>query len=244
MTEPAWSAVDEFFESHLLEGDPILEACLRSSEEADLPSIQVSPSQGKLLHLLAKAISARRILEVGTLGGYSATWLARALPADGRLVSLELQPKHADVARANLARAGLEKKVEIRVGPALESLPKLLAEGVGPFDLIFLDADKPNTRAYLDWALKLSRPGTLIVIDNVVRKGELANAASTDPNVRGMREVVEALATERRVDATGIQTVGMKGYDGFLLIRVEEAPEVPTGRSPASSRSPRPRRAA
>ncbi|HXQ79124.1 MAG TPA: O-methyltransferase [Thermoplasmata archaeon] len=222
MTTDPWTAVDDYFEGELLESDPVLEETLRSSDAAGLPDIQVSPTQGKLLHLLAKSVRARRILEIGTLGGYSSTWLARALPSGGKLVTLELSPKHAEVARANLARAGLSEKVEVRVGPALETLPKLLAEKTPPFDLVFVDADKPNTRAYFDWAIRLTRPGALIVVDNVVRKGELANAASDDANVRGMRELVEALRSDRRVSATGIQTVGRKGYDGFLLARVEE----------------------
>ena len=222
MTTDPWTAVDDYFEGELLESDPVLEETLRSSDAAGLPDIQVSPTQGKLLHLLAKSVRARRILEIGTLGGYSSTWLARALPSGGELVTLELSPKHAEVARANLARAGLSEKVEVRVGPALETLPKLLAEKTPPFDLVFVDADKPNTRAYFDWAIRLTRPGALIVVDNVVRKGELANAANDDANVRGMRELVEALRSDRRVSATGIQTVGRKGYDGFLLARVEE----------------------
>jgi len=244
MSEPPWAAVDEFLESHLLESDPILDACLRSSEAAQLPSIQVSPTQGKFLYLLTKLVGARRVLEVGTLGGYSATWLARALPEDGKLVTLELNPKHAEVARTNLARAGLADRVEIRLGPALELLPKLVEEGSGPFDFVFLDADKPNTRAYFDWALKLTRPGSLIVVDNVVRKGELANAASADANVRGMRELVTALATEHRVSATGIQTVGVKGYDGFLLARVEGRGSSPTASGRTAAPGTRPKRAA
>jgi len=220
MTAETWTAVDDFFERQLISTDPVLEETLRSSAAAGLPSIQVSPTQGKLLHLLAQASGARRILEIGTLGGYSTTWLARALPADGRLLSLELDPRHAEVARANLARAGLVGKVEVRVGPALESLSRLVAENGTPFDLVFIDADKPNTRAYFDRALQLTRPGALLVVDNVVRKGELANPSSDDPNVRGMREFVESLRAERRVRATGIQTVGRKGYDGFVLARV------------------------
>ena len=220
MTAETWTAVDDFFEEQLLSTDPVLEETLRSSAASGLPSIQVSPTQGKLLHLLAQASGARRILEIGTLGGYSTTWLARALPADGRLLSLELDPRHAEVARANLARAGLAGKVEVRVGPALESLSRLVAENGTPFDLVFIDADKPNTRAYFDRALQLTRPGALLVVDNVVRKGELANPSSDDPNVRGMREFVESLRAERRVRATGIQTVGRKGYDGFVLARV------------------------
>ena len=243
MTTDPWTAVDDYFEEKLLPADAVLGEALRSSAAAGLPSIQVSPSQGKFLHLLAKAQGARSVLEVGTLGGYSTIWLARALPADGRLVTLEVDPAHAAVARANIARAGLEEKVEIRLGPALETLPKLLAEKQGPFDLFFLDADKPNTRAYFDWALKLSRPGSLIVVDNVVRKGELANASSDDPNVRGMRGFLEALASEGRVSATGLQTVGRKGYDGFVLARVlgERDRERPSGRGGPWAIESRPR---
>ncbi|MGA8711288.1 MAG: O-methyltransferase [Thermoplasmata archaeon] len=224
MTIDTWTAVDAYFEEKLLPADPVLEEVLRSTAAAGLPSIQVSPTQGKLLHLLARSQGARRILEIGTLGGYSSIWLARALPADGRLVTLELDPAHAQVARANFARAGLGEKIELRLGPALESLPKLFEEKRGPFDLSFIDADKPNTRAYFEWSLKLSRPGALIVVDNVVRKGELANASSVDANVRGMRNLLDALTAERRVSATGIQTVGSKGYDGFVLARVLEEP--------------------
>jgi len=222
LTDDSWAAVDAYFEEKLFPADPVLEGALRSSAAAGLPSIQVSPSQGRLLYLLAKAIGARRILEIGTLGGYSTIWLARALPADGRLVTLEVNPAHAEVARANFARAGVGGKVELRLGAALETLPKLRSEALGPFDFSFIDADKPNTRSYFDWALALSRPGSLIIVDNVVRKGELANALSSDPNVRGMREFLEALASEERVSATGIQTVGKKGYDGFVLARVRE----------------------
>ncbi|HKN06238.1 MAG TPA: O-methyltransferase [Thermoplasmata archaeon] len=225
MTDDPWTAVDTYFEEKLLLSDPVLEEALRASRAAGLPSIQVSPSQGKLLHLLAKAQGARTILELGTLAGYSTIWLGRALPKDGRLLTLEVDPKHAEVARANVARAGLESKVEVLLGPALETLPKLLSEHRDSFDFVFLDADKPNTRAYFDWAVRLSRPGSLIVVDNVVRKGELANTASDDPNVRGMRAFLEALASDRRVSATGIQTVGTKGYDGFVLARVLDAPE-------------------
>lgn len=225
MTADPWTAVDSYFEEKLLPADPLLEETLRASEAAGLPSIQVSPSQGKLLYLLAKAQGVRTILEVGTLAGYSTIWLGRALPRGGRLLTLEVNPKHAEVARANVARAGLGAQVEIRLGPAVETLPKLLSEHEGPFDFVFVDADKPNTRTYFDWAVRLSRPGTLIVVDNVVRKGELANASSDDPNVRGMRAFLEALASDSRVSATGIQTVGTKGYDGFVLARVVDGPE-------------------
>lgn len=221
MTEPTWEAIDAYFETKLLGYDPVLAECLRSSSAAGLPSIQVSPVQGRLLYLLARLSGARRILEVGTLGGYSTIWLARALPAVGELVSLEIDPKHAEVARANVARAGLTEKVEIRVGPALELLPRLEEEKRGPFDFVFLDADRPNLHAYLEWALRLGRSGSLLVVDNVVRRGEVADASSSDPSVRGVRSLIDALASERRVTATALQTVGKKGYDGFLLARFE-----------------------
>ncbi len=220
MTTDQWTVVDDYFEETLLAADPVLDEVLRSSAAAGLPNIQVSPTQGKLLYLLAKTQGARRVLEIGALGGYSTIWLARALPTDGRVVSLELEAKHAEVARANIARAGLQDRVEIRLGRALETLPKLLSEKRGPFDLFFLDADKANTLAYFEWSLKLSRPGSLIVVDNVVRRGELADASNPAPDVRGMREFLDALVSENRVSATGIQTVGRKGYDGFVLARV------------------------
>jgi predicted O-methyltransferase YrrM len=217
-----WSAVDSYITGLFLRPDPVLEAALASSAAAGLPTINVSPTQGKLLHLLARVQGARRILEIGTLGGYSTIWLARALPADGRLISLEVDSKHAEVARANLARAGLSSIVEIRLGPALDTLPKLVSEGRGPFDLIFIDADKPGYADYLKWSLKLARPGTLIIADNVVRKGAVADAASMDENVQGIRKFNEALAAEKRVTTTVIQTVGSKGYDGLALILVTD----------------------
>jgi len=225
--DPRWSEVDAFLESSLLPPDPVLSACLASSSDAGLPDIQVSPSQGMLLHLIARSHRARRILEVGTLGGYSGIQLARALPVGGRLITLELDPKHASVARANFARAGLDDRIEIREGPALRSLDALVAERPEPFDLFFIDADKPSTLAYFERCLRLARPGSVIVVDNVVRHGELANAQTTDPNVRGMREFVSALGRERRVRATGMQTVGSKGYDGFVLAEVVDAPSAP-----------------
>jgi len=224
MTADQWTLVDEYLEEKLVPADPVLAEVLRSSAAAGLPDIQVSPTQGKLLHLLAKTLGARRVLEIGTLGGYSTIWLARALPPDGKVVTLEFEPKHAEVARANLRRAGLQDRVELRLGTALETLPKLLAEKRGPFDLFFLDADKANTLAYFEWSLKLSRPGSLIVVDNVVRKGRLVEASSREPDVRGMRDFLDALVSDTRVSATGIQTVGRKGYDGFVLARVTEAP--------------------
>jgi predicted O-methyltransferase YrrM len=215
-----WTAVDEFLAKSLLTSDPALDAALEASAAAGLPPIQVSPCQGKLLHLLAQVHGARRILEIGTLGGYSTIWLARALPAGGRLLTLEVDPQHAQVASTNISRAHLSGVVDLRVGPALEILPRLAAEGHGPFDLIFIDADKPSTPEYFLWALKLSRPGSLIIVDNVIRKGSLIEADSADPAVQGMRRFIELLAAEPRVTATAIQTVGSKGYDGFAIALV------------------------
>jgi len=217
-----WADVDRYYESALTASDPALEAGLRASEAAGLPPIQVSPLQGKFLHLLARAVGARRILEVGTLGGYSTTWLARALPPDGRLVSLELEPKHAEVARSNLRRAGLSDRVEIRVGPASQGLAALAAERVPPFDLVFLDADKVGYPEYLDGSLRLSRAGTVIVADNVVRGGDVANGATVDPSSLGVRRMTERIAAERRLSATVLQTVGSKGYDGMTVALVVE----------------------
>jgi predicted O-methyltransferase YrrM len=220
MSQALWSAVDDYLTDQLVRPDPALTAALESSEAAGLPPINVTPNQGKLLQVLARALGARRILEIGTLGGYSTIWLARALPAGGRLVTLELEPKHAEVARANLARAGLDGVAQVRVGPALESLPGLAAEGLAPFDLIFIDADKPSNPDYFSWALRLSRPGSLIVVDNVVRAGAVADPASEDPAVRGVRRLNELLASEPRVSATAIQTVGDKGHDGLAFALV------------------------
>ncbi len=221
MAEDQWAAVDKYLAGLLVPADPALDAALADSAAHGLPAINVSPPQGKFLHLLARIRGARNILEVGTLGGYSAIWLGRALPPGGRLITLESEPKHAAVARANLDRAGLTGVVEIRLGPALETLPKLAAEGRGPFDLVFIDADKPSTADYFAWALKLSRPGTVIVVDNVTRKGGVIDPESTDATVLGMRRFLEALAAERRVTATAIQTVGGKGYDGFAIALVK-----------------------
>jgi predicted O-methyltransferase YrrM len=212
MTE-VWRSVDEYFTGQLLAPDPVLDAALEANALGGLPTIDVSPAQGKLLHLLARSVGARRILEVGTLGGYSTIWLARALPADGRLVTCELDPHHAEVARANLARAGLDPVVDVRVGPALDTLPTL----DGPFDLAFIDADKASNAEYFRHALRLSRPGSMIVVDNVVRGGRVVEADSDDPSIVGTRGVTEAIAAEPRVEATIVQTVGAKGYDGFLL---------------------------
>jgi predicted O-methyltransferase YrrM len=224
MTEAQWTAVDRYFADLLLPADPMLEAALAASDAAGLPPHNVSPSQGKLLMLLARLQGARRILEIGTLGGYSTIWLARALPAGGRLITLEADATHVEVARANIARAGLADLVELRLGLALETLPRLAAEGRAPFDLIFIDADKPNNPDYLAWTLRLARRGSLIIADNVVRNGAVIDAASDDPNVQGVRRFNARLAAEPRVSATAIQTVGSKGYDGFALALVTADP--------------------
>jgi predicted O-methyltransferase YrrM len=221
MNPEQWSAVDRYINDLLVPSDPALEAALAASAEAGLPPINVAPNQGKLLHLLARLQGARAILEIGTLGGYSTIWLARALPADGRLVTLEAEPRHAEVARANFRRAGLDRLIDLRVGRALDTLPRLAAEGGGPFDLIFIDADKASTADYFSWALKLSRRGSVIIVDNVVRKGAVADAASSDASVQGIRRFNERLAAEPRVSATALQTVGSKGYDGFALALVD-----------------------
>jgi len=220
MTQEVWTAVDDYLGGLLAPADPALEHALRTSAEASLPPINVSATQGKLLQILARSIGARNILEIGTLGAYSTIWMARALPEDGRLITCEYSPKHAEVARANIARAGLSHLVEIRVGPALETLPLLAAEKRGPFDFIFVDADKKNNPGYFEWALKLSRPGSVILVDNVVRDGAIADLKNTDPDLEGTRRMHEMIAAEARVTATAIQTVGAKGYDGFTLIRV------------------------
>lgn len=216
-----WAVVDDYLTDLFVPADASLNQALRVSQAAGLPSIQVSPLQGKLLHLLAKSIAARRILEIGTLGGYSTIWLARALPPEGVLITLELDPKHAAVARENLAGAGVSERVEIHLGQALDSLARLVEENQPSFDLIFIDADKPNYPAYFDWSLKLSHPGTLIVADNIIRKGRIIEAQSEDANVQGMRRFLERVAAEPRVTVTALQTVGSKGYDGFALILVE-----------------------
>ncbi len=235
-----WSAVEQYYDHLFRFTDPGLEAALASSRAAGLPDIQVSPAQGRFLHLLARLLGARRILEIGTLGGYSTIWLARALPSDGRLVSLEVDPRHAEVARANVARAGLGKVVEVRVGRALETLPRLEAEAAGPFDLVFIDADKTGYPEYLDWAVRLSRPGSLLVFDNVVRRGDVADPASADPNVQGVRTMNERLAREPRLSATVVQTVGVKGYDGMTLaLVVGERGGAPPGAPQAPGRRER-----
>ena len=215
-----WTEVDGYLAGLFVGEDGELDEALRASEAGGLPAIQVSAVQGKLLHLLARSMGARKILEIGTLGGYSTIWLARALPEPGHLVSLEIDQKHAEVARRNLERAGLGDRCEVIVGPALESLPRLSAEGAGPFDLVFIDADKPSNPEYFKWALGLTRPGAMIIVDNIVRDGSVTDAASSDPAVLGVRQVNEMMAAEPRVSATALQMVGVKGWDGFSVALV------------------------
>jgi predicted O-methyltransferase YrrM len=222
VAEETWTAVDEYVTGLLAPPDEALKAALRAAETEELPQIQVSPPQGKLLHLLAKTIGARSILEFGTLGGYSTIWLARALPADGRLITLEAEQRYAEVAAASIAAAGLGEIVEVRIGPALDQLPQLEAEQAGPFDLTFIDADKVHTPNYFAWALDHSRPGSLIISDNVVRDGRLADPTDKDPAIVAQRRFHKLLASEPRVEATTIQTVGGKGYDGFNIARVTD----------------------
>jgi predicted O-methyltransferase YrrM len=217
VNQEQWTAVDRYTTEMLVPPDAALDAAVEASNAAGLPQIAVAPNQGKLLHLLARAHGARRILEIGTLGGYSTIWLARALPPGGRLITLEIDEKHAEVARANIARAGLASVFDIRLDPALETLPRLGVERAGLFDMTFIDADKPNIPAYFEWALKLSAPGALIVVDNVIRDGAVIDEASTDASVKGVRRLNELLRAEPRVSATTIQTVGSRGYDGFTL---------------------------
>lgn len=211
-----WIAVDEYI-TGLFPSDPALEMVLQSTRTAGMPQINVSPVQGRFLHVLALTCGARMILEIGTLAGYSAIWMARALPADGKLITLEADPKHAEVAQANIARAGLADRIEVRLGVALDVLPQLAAEGKGPFDLIFIDADKTNLTTYFEWAVRLARPGSLIIADNVIRQGEVLDASSDDEGLRGVRRFNEMLAADRRVIATIVQMVGSKGYDGMAL---------------------------
>jgi predicted O-methyltransferase YrrM len=220
MSEELWTAVDQYTTNLLMPPDPALDAALAASDAAGLPSISVTASQGKLLMLLAQLAGAAQILEIGTLGGYSTIWLARALSPGGRLITLEADPKHAEIARGNIARAGLAELVEVRLGDARAGIQQLATEGAGPFDLIFIDADKQSIPHYLEWSLKLSRRGSLIIVDNVVRDGALIDARSEDPSVRGVRRMHEILAADPRLTATTIQTVGSKGYDGFTLARV------------------------
>jgi len=219
MTQRVWTEVDDYISGLLIGADPVLDGALEASDKAGLPQIAVAPNQGKLLHLIARIHGARKILEIGTLAGYSTIWLARALPPDGKLITLEYDPRHAEVATANIAAAGLADRVEVKVGAALDTLPTLTGEA--PFDLFFIDADKVNNPRYFQWALDHSRPGTVIIVDNVVRSGRVVDATSPDPSVVGTRELASLLADEPRVTATMVQTVGDKGYDGFAIALVE-----------------------
>lgn len=217
--EKRWATVDEYISERLVFQDEALDAALEKSHEAGLPSIAVAPNQGKFLHLLARITKAKNILEVGTLGGYSTIWLARALPADGKLISLEIDPKHAEVARKNLAHAKITN-AEVRLGCGVDSLKKISEEKLPPFDLVFIDADKPSNADYFAWALQLTKPGSVIVVDNVVRGGKVVEENSHDPNVEGVRRLNDLISKEPRVSATAIQTVGLKGYDGFAIALV------------------------
>jgi predicted O-methyltransferase YrrM len=220
MHQNTWAAVDRYVGDVLFPPDPALDAALRTNDAAGLPAISVSPPQGRLLQMFARMVGARRILEIGTLGGYSTIWLGRALPDDGRLVSIEVDAGRAELARANIARAGLDDVVEVRLGRALDVLPDLEGDGIGPVDLVFIDADKESCAEYFAWAVKLSRSGSVIIVDNVVRDGAVSDASTTDTRVLGVRRLNEAMAAEPRVMATVIQTVGSKGYDGFAIARV------------------------
>lgn len=218
--EQQWTAVDEYITTLLARPDSALEEALKASAAADLPAISVSAPQGKFLQMMARAMGAKRILEIGTLGGYSTIWLARALPADGKLVTLEFEVKHANVARENIKRAGLERLVDLRVGRGVDLLATLVEEESAAFDFIFIDADKESYPEYLTWSLKLSRVGTLIVADNVIRKGAVIDEKSADARVQAVRKLNEMVAAEKRLSATAIQTVGAKGYDGFTVALV------------------------
>ena len=220
MDQGTWTKVDGYLAGLLAPSDPVLESTQTTTAAAGMPAISVSAVQGKMLQVLAMSIRARSILEIGTLGGYSTIWLARGMAAGGRIITLEKERRHAEVAKANIARAGFSNVVDLRVGDALDTLPKLDTEGRGPFDLIFIDADKPNIPSYFEWALKLSHSGTLIIVDNVVRDGTVLDAGSDDPTTRGVRRFFDMLSVTPRVTGTAIQTVGMKGYDGFSLIIV------------------------
>ncbi|TSE02993.1 O-methyltransferase [Mesorhizobium intechi] len=217
MSTKTWAAVDDYIVDALFEADPALDAVLAANRDQGLPPIDVSPAQGKLLSLLARIQGARKILEIGTLGGYSTIWMARALPADGKIMTLELDPHHARVAAANFVRAGVSDRVNLRLGPALQSLAALGAENAGPFDLVFIDADKPNNPNYLSWAMRLSRPGTVIICDNVIREGAVIGRDGHDANVVGARAAFSFIGGDKRLDGTAIQTVGAKGYDGFAI---------------------------
>jgi predicted O-methyltransferase YrrM len=221
MSKKLWTTVDHYMVERLIPRDPVFDEALQANATAGLPTIDVAPNQGKLLQLLARIQGARRILEIGTLGGYSTIWLARALPSSGKLVTLEAEPKHAEVARANIQRADLSSIVELRLGAAMDSLAQLHKEGTPPFDLIFIDADKENIPGYLEWSLRLSRPGTIVVVDNVIRDGAVIDPKDLDPRVQGVRRFFDMVAADSRLDATALQTVGSKGYDGLALMIVK-----------------------
>jgi predicted O-methyltransferase YrrM len=220
MTQEVWEAVDKYFDKMLIPHDSTLDDALAAAAAAKLPAIQVSSVQGKLLQLLARIMGARNILEIGTLGGYSTIWMARALPEGGRIITLEADPKHAEVARKNFARAGVESKVELRLGKALDTLPKVAADGIGPFDMFFIDANKSNMPEYFEWSLKLARTGSVIIADNVVREGAVLDPKSKDDDIQGIRRFLEMVGKEKRVSGTALQTVSTKNYDGFALVLV------------------------
>jgi predicted O-methyltransferase YrrM len=221
MKQKTWTAVDEYLNAKLVGSDPALDAALAANAEAELPAIDVTPNQGKLLYLLARMSGAKRILEIGTLGGYSTIWLARAVPNGGIVVTLELEKKHVEIAKQNIRNAKLGHVVDFHLGPALDTLEKLVNTGVQPFDFVFIDADKPNNPAYLEWALKLSHSGTVIVADNVIREGAIVDRMNTNPGVQGVQKFFDKIANDVRLTATAVQTVGSKGYDGFALAIVE-----------------------
>jgi len=220
MTKDVWEAVDKYFDEMLIPHDSALDDALAAASAENLPAIQVSSVQGKLLHLLARIMGARNILEIGTLGGYSTIWMARALPEGGRIITLEADPKHAEVAQKNFTRAGVENKVELRLGKALDTLPKVAADGRGPFDMFFIDANKSNMPEYFEWSLKLARKGSVIIADNVVREGAVLDARSKDADIQGIRRFLEMVGKEKRVSGTALQTVSTKSYDGFALVLV------------------------
>jgi predicted O-methyltransferase YrrM len=221
MSHDQWTAIDQYLTDRLIDEDGALDSALTASEEAGLPHINVAPNQGKLLMLIAQIAGAKRVLEIGTLGGYSTIWLGRGIPADGHIDTLEFKPDHAEVARKNIRIAGLEGVVEIHIGKALDTMKHLVRQDTAPYDLIFIDADKTSLPDYLEWSLKLSRPGTVIIADNVVRNGRVINSATTDRDVQGVQRFIELAGANPRLESTAIQTVGSKGYDGFAMLRVK-----------------------
>jgi predicted O-methyltransferase YrrM len=220
MNQKVWEAVDQYLDKMLIPPDSTLKDALATASKAKLPAIQVSSVQGKLLHLLVHIMGARNILEIGTLGGYSTIWMARALPEGGRIITLEADPRHAEVARKNFERSGVANKVELRLGKALDTLPQVAADGRGPFDMFFIDANKSNMPEYFEWSLKLARAGSVIIADNVVREGAVLDAKSKDADIQGVRRFLGMVGKERRVSGTALQTVGTKNYDGFALVLV------------------------